>query len=84
MVDTFAPDASKPRPLSACTHCGSEAFEDGRATGLSKEIFCRVCGAGYRVNVLHDGLFVVEEIGQRPRRQPARPARHRRRRTDPP
>jgi len=55
---------------------------NGRALGLSKELYCCECNAGYRVNVLHDGLFVVERIRPRPRRSLVSPPGHRRRRTD--
>jgi len=57
MVEGFAP-----RPFSYCPHCNSVAFEHGPTVGLAKDIFCLDCGAGYTVNVLHDGLFLIDEI----------------------
>jgi len=82
MPDASALEDAKPEPLSSCPRCGSTSFEEGRALGLSKELYCCECNAGYRVNVLHDGLFVVERIRPRPRRSLVSPPGHRRRRTD--
>jgi hypothetical protein len=62
MVDTLPRGNPKPERFRCCGYCGSTAFEDSPAVGLSKDIFCRQCGAGYRVNVLHDGLYLIEQI----------------------
>ena len=82
-IDPSTLAGSKPEPFSACRHCGSTAFDEGRAVGLAKEIFCRQCRAAYLVNVAHDGLFLVEELGLalRPARPSVRPG-YRRRSTD--
>ena len=82
MADTSTLAGDTPKPLSACPRCGASEFDKGRRVGLSQEIFCRACDAGYWVNVLHDGLFLVERIISRPRRRSQHPPGHRRRRTD--
>jgi hypothetical protein len=82
MADTYTLDGSMPQPLSSCPRCSGTEFDNGRRLGLSQEIFCRECGAGFRVNVLHDGRYLVEEISRRPRRHPQHRPGHRRRRTD--
>lgn len=82
MADDLTLEGGRPQPLTACLRCGAAGFDDGRRSGLSKEIFCRSCGAGYRVNVLHDGLYLVDTIGPRPRRRTQHPSGHRRRKTD--
>ncbi len=82
MADTLASEADTPKPMTSCPRCGAEDFEHGRRVGLSQEIFCRQCHAGYLVNVHHDGLFLVEPIRPRPRRHPEHRPGHRRRQTD--
>jgi hypothetical protein len=82
MVDSLDPEDSGPKPISSCLHCGATGFVRGRRAGLTQEIFCRECNAGYRVNVLHDGLFLVERIHTRPGRAAQHRLGHRRRRTD--
>ncbi|HLY45254.1 MAG TPA: hypothetical protein VKQ73_06725 [Stellaceae bacterium] len=82
MADPLTREPEMPAPLTACPQCGAQAFEDGRRSGLSKEIYCRGCHAGFRVNVHHDGLFLVERIKARPRRQSEQPFGHRRRQSD--
>jgi len=82
MADDSTAEGGHPRPLTACSRCGGTEFEDGRRSGLSKEIFCKSCGAGYRVNVLHDGLYLVDTIGSRPRRRTQHLPGPRRRTTD--
>ena len=62
MADACMLEGQRPRPLTYCPRCNSMAFDHGPTVGLAKEIYCRDCGTGYTVNVLYDGLYLIDEI----------------------
>lgn len=49
-------------PFTECLHCGCSAFQAGPGGGLSLNLYCTRCKAGYSVFLLPDGYFLDQEI----------------------
>lgn len=64
VVEQRAPRVDMQR-FTVCPHCGSAEFADGVLNvsgGITRNIFCIVCGAGFNVHLIHGGPFFDAEI----------------------
>jgi hypothetical protein len=57
--------------FTACLHCGGTSFYEGPRGGLSLNIFCAKCGAGFNIHLIPGGPYLDMEI--RPPRDPEPP-----------
>jgi hypothetical protein len=48
--------------FTECLHCHGTQFYDGPSAGLSQNIFCSKCGAGYNIHLIPGGPYLDMEI----------------------
>ena len=50
------------RRFTKCPHCGSKDFYEGPSGGLSQNIFCAKCEAGYNIFLAPGGPYLDMQI----------------------